>query len=245
MSSRLLEKEERKAARIEAEQRAKATERRTRRLRTLALVGVVALIVVVAAIVASTGASEDAQPTRSAAETTRLYQGIPQDGITLGRQSAPVTLTEFADLQCPFCKEFSDRQMPEIVRDYVRTGQVKIVFRNLDFLGEDSVIAARFAGAAALQDRLFQFVEAFYAKQGAENSGYVTNDFLREVAADAGVDADAAFKAMEDERVLTMVANAEREMQANGVQGTPSFLVDGGPVIAPDAVKAELDKALR
>jgi protein-disulfide isomerase len=237
MSSRAQEKERRRAERVAAEEGARARERRTRRLRLLAAAAAGALVLAGGAVAVSTGGGDET-PAPTAADTTRLYAGIPQDGVVLGRTDAPVTLTEFADLQCPFCRDFSQTALPAIVRDQVRAGRVKLVFRNLDFLGEDSVRAARFAGAAALQDRLFQFVEAFYARQGTENSGYVTDDFLREVAGASGVDADKAFAAMEDPRVLEMVADAEREAAAKGVQSTPSFLVDGRPVAADQLQQA-------
>jgi hypothetical protein len=72
---------------------------------------------------------------------------------------------EYADLQCPFCAAFSEQQLPGIVEDYVRTGRVRLRLRLLTFLGPDSVKGARTAKAAARQNRMWQFVEAFYADQ--------------------------------------------------------------------------------
>ena len=74
----------------------------------------------------------------------------------------------------------------------MRAGKVKLAVRTLHFLGPDSVRAARVAAGAERQGRLWAFLEAFYARQGTENSGYVTDGFLREVAAAAGVDAGRA-----------------------------------------------------
>ena len=82
--------------------------------------------------------------------------------------------------------------LPSVIRDQVRTGKVKLAAPHADFLGEDSVRAARVAAGAERQGRLWAFLEAFYARQGTENSGYVTDDFLRDVAKAAGVDAGPA-----------------------------------------------------
>ena len=65
----------------------------------------------------------------------RALLGIPQAGVVLGDPNAPVTLVEWADLQCPFCREWSTAAFPALVHDYVRTGKLQIVFRGLAFLG--------------------------------------------------------------------------------------------------------------
>ena len=100
----------------------------------------------------------------------------------LGDPDAPVTVTEYVDLQCPICAEASKQTLPTLINDYVRTGKVKLQARTLSFLGPDSVRAAQVAAGAREQGRLWPFLETFYAAQGTENSGYVTDDFLREVA---------------------------------------------------------------
>ena len=110
----------------------------------------------------------------------------------LGDPDAPVTITEYVDLQCPICAEASKQTLPALINDYVKTGKVKLQARTLSFLGPDSVRAAKVAAGAQEQGRLWAFLETFYASQGTENSGYVTDDFLREVAAAAGVDAEKA-----------------------------------------------------
>jgi protein-disulfide isomerase len=96
----------------------------------------------------------------------------------LGSPDAPVTVVEYADLQCPFCAEWARRAFGEIVRDYVAPGRVRIEFRGLVFLGPDSEVALRTALAAGRQDRLWDVVHLLYANQGAENAGWVTQDLL-------------------------------------------------------------------
>ena len=107
-----------------------------------------------------------------------MLAGIPQSGIYLGSPSAPVRLVEFADLQCPFCREYTLQTLPQLVQDYVRSGKVRMEFRDLAFLGKDSVTAGRHAAAAGEQNKLWNFIDVFYFNQGEENSGYVTPSFL-------------------------------------------------------------------
>ena len=66
----------------------------------------------------------------------------------LGDPDAPVTVTEYLDLQCPACAAHARETLPDLVRDYVRNGQVKLEARTLHFLGPDSERAARFAAGA-------------------------------------------------------------------------------------------------
>ncbi len=84
--------------------------------------------------------------------------------------------------------------------------------RTMHFLGPDSVKAARVAAGAQQQNKLWSFVETFYANQGTENSGYVTDDFLKDVATTAGVNADAAlqFADTNDAEAALTTANQRR-----------------------------------
>ena len=189
-----------RAARIEAEQAEAAASLRRRRLRTLLAVLGAAAVLVVVAIVVSSGGSNGAKSRPGAAqkaatgtipgqkESAEMLAGIPQSGIHLGSPSAPVRLVEFADLQCPFCREYTLQTLPQLVQDYVRSGKVRMEFRDLAFLGKDSVTAGRHAAAAGEQDKLWNFIDVFYYNQGEENSGYVTPSFLHSIDKAAGVD---------------------------------------------------------
>ena len=106
----------------------------------------------------------------------------------LGDTDAPVTLVEYVDLQCPYCAEWAVRTFPVLVSDYVRTGKLRIVFHGLAFIGPDSDTALRTALAAGREDRLWDVVAGFYARQGAEN-GWITDELVDDVVAEAGLDA--------------------------------------------------------
>lgn len=230
-------REQRRAARQAAEAAAKAREVRKRRLWQLA--GVTGLAVaVLALVIALSGGSSTPSPQPG------LFTGIPERNGVLGQADAPVTVTEYLDLQCPVCATASQTVLPDVVNDYVRTGKVKLQARTLHFLGSDSVRGARVAAGAEQQGKLWPFLEAFYAKQGAENSGYVTDDFLRDVAADAGVDADAALRYADSAPAERPLAKANADAARLKIEGTPTFTVQRGDgpvkVVSADELAAEL-----
>jgi protein-disulfide isomerase len=155
-----------------------------------------------------------------------LLKGIPQNGVTLGDPSAPVELVEFADLQCPYCAKANTQVLPPLVDKYVRTGQVKLVFRNLTFLGPDSVKAARTAAAMGQQNHLWDFVELFFANQGRERSGYVTDAFVQKLAKVVpGADVGRAMAQRNDPAVTSQLDEAAAEASRLSVEGTPTFFL--------------------
>jgi protein-disulfide isomerase len=202
------------------------------RLVGLALVAVIAVAV---AIIAG-GPKDENRPTVH--KGVPLLSGIPQQGIALGNPNAPVTMVEFADLQCPYCREYSEKALPDIVRRYVRTGKVRLELRLLRFIGADSDVLARTAAGASEQNRMWQVAALAYARQGRENSGYATQDFVDGLIRDAGLrKVDAGVKA-ED-----IVADAERQARRAKIESTPGFLIGptGGALhhFQPDTLTAD------
>jgi protein-disulfide isomerase len=247
-------RDRRRAERVAAERaEAAAAARRTRLWRLLAVAGVAVVIVGVAAIASSSG-GKASPPPAAPAQTSNLFSGIPEKNGVLGDPKAPLTVTEFVDLQCPICAETSKQTLPTLVRDYVRTGKVKLDARTLQFIGPDSQRAALVAAGAAKQGKLWPFLETFYAMQGEENSGYVTDGFLRSVAAASGVDADAALKAAGTVAAQDRLNRANGDAQALGINATPTFTVargDGAPQVLAGgqhdvaSLKAALNKELQ
>ena len=192
---------------------------------------VVTAAVIAAVLVAVLGSGSTSQlapgrPVPGAARTLALFAGVPQHGIALGNPEAPVTLVEFGDLQCPSCALFADDALPAIVARYVRPGRVLLVFRGLDFIGQDSQRAARMAAALGEQNHLWQFVDLMYRNQGLENSSYVTDTYLRALAgAIPGVDVAGALAARASAGVQAQLDEAQALARQFGLRSTPSFLL--------------------
>jgi protein-disulfide isomerase len=227
--------EERKAKAAEAEQR----DRRKGRLKKVGIALAAALFIGLIAIFISTRGNEATRkggeqsgPVVGTQAVQKRFAGIPQDGLTLGNPDAPVTLVEFADLQCPFCKQASDGSLPTLVDKYVRPGKLKIEFRNFAILGPDSEKAARALQGAAEQGKAWQFIDTFYLNQGEENTGYVTDEFIRRIARGAGAEPEAIVKISNDANANETLDEARADAEKFGVDSTPSFLIgrDGQPL---------------
>lgn len=187
---------------------------RLSRLAALAAVGVLATAGTVARAAGPVGAGG----------TAALLRGVPQHGVDLGSAKAPVTVVEFADLQCPYCAKWTREQFPTLVREYVRTGKVRVVFVGMAFLGPDSTKLLRTALAAGLQNRLWNVVDLLYRNQGEENSGWATDALLRSVGrAVPGLDVRRMLAARASATVRKQISTAAQ--LAGGIQGTPSFAV--------------------
>lgn len=157
------------------------------------------------------------------------FKGIPQRSNVLGNPNAPSTFMVFADVQCPFCAEFENGAFPSLVERYVRPGKMKVVFQPVAILGDDSVTGARWVSAAANQNKLFDYVALFYRNQSAENSGYVTDSFLRGLAgAVPGLDVKKLAKdANTDSAAGPLLQRAEQAARTARVDSTPTFMIGG------------------
>jgi protein-disulfide isomerase len=207
-------------------------------LRLGGAVGLAAIVLAVAIVLSSGGGGGGKAP------SPQQTAGVAERNGVLGDAQAPVTVTEFVDLQCPICAETSRTLLPSVIDDYVRTGKVKLRARTLSFLGPDSVRAARVAAGAEKQGKLWPFLEAFYGAQKTENSGYVTDAFVRDVAKAAGVDASAALAYAGTPSSQAPLAAANAAARRYGVTGTPTFLIQratGKPqVVGADQLTAAL-----
>lgn len=205
--------------------------RRRRLLQLMAVLAAAAAIVAVLIVISSSGT--DDEPARQAgeavagqAEVAARFTGIPQDGIALGEPDAPVTLVEFADMQCPFCADFARDGLPTLVENEVRAGTLRIEFRSMAFLGEDSETLARAVAGAAAQNRLWQAVDLLFINQGRENSGFATPEFVRgTLGAIEGLDVDRALADGDGPAGKAAIDRAQQLAQSSGVDSTPAFLL--------------------
>ncbi len=196
--------------------------------RTLLALLVAAAIVVAALLVVLSQLGGSQGSNSGEEDVGKFYSGILQDGTTLGEDSAPVTVYLYEDFQCPYCGQFSRGMFPKLVDDYVRDGKARLVSEPLAFLGPDSVVAARAALAAGEQNRYWPYYSLLFEHQGEENSGYVTDDFLRGLARKTpGLDVGR----WEDERAgnsfTRELKSVQSRAQASGVDSTPTLIFRG------------------
>ncbi|HEX3562621.1 MAG TPA: thioredoxin domain-containing protein [Solirubrobacterales bacterium] len=241
MEGRDQERERLRAERQAAESQDAAKLARKRRVQYLSLAAFAAVAVVVALIVISQsgGSSDKTTPTNVAnvkgvAEVNTELQGLSQSGQTLGDSSAPVTVTEFGDPQCPVCKAFSEQVAPDLISSDVKTGKVKYTYQPYLIIGPDSKPAMKAALAAGEQGRFWNYLQLFYLNQGEENSGYVTDTFLTSIAKAAGVsDIDKWNTSRNSTQWDSIISNGTTSAEGFGFNGTPSLVAQG-----PNGTKA-------
>jgi protein-disulfide isomerase len=216
-------------------------ERRERRMRRSAgmVLVVVAFVAVAIAVTSGRGGTPPKPGSPEArgdvAATVALLRGIPESGATLGSAGAPVTVTEYADLECSVCRAFALGAEQTLIARYVRPGGVKLVYRSLCTatctgpLGRPA-FAGQQAGAyaAGRQGLGWYYIELFYREQGAEGTSYATPTYFTGLArqiprlnyqqwrADGG---SAALRAQ--------VATEGRAAASHSFNQTPTIVVQG------------------
>jgi protein-disulfide isomerase len=165
-----------------------------------------------------------------------------------GDEKATVTLIEYSDFQCPFCKRFHDTVLPRIVTDYVNTGKIKLAFKNFAFLGDESRWAAQGAECAADQNRFWDIHELLFSRQTGENMGTYTKANLVNYAQELKLDVPAFTSCLNQDKTLERVQTDTTEGNSLGVRGTPSFLINGKLLVGAqpyEAFKSAIDEALK
>jgi protein-disulfide isomerase len=179
---------------------------------------------------ASSGAAPGpVQVSGAASEVSAQLAGIPQHGNTLGNTRAPLTLKFFGDLQCPYCRRFTQQALPALIERYVRHGRMKIEYHSLESATRDPQIftAQQLAAlAAGRQNKMWNFIELFYREQGPEDSGYVTESYLQGLAQQvSGLNLPSWMAARSDAGLLNTLREDARTASSAGLTSTPTFLL--------------------
>jgi protein-disulfide isomerase len=187
-----------------------------------------ALVGVLAGVVVATG-GQTTYRERVGREVRSLLAGIPEQGETLGRASAPVTLVFYGDLECLTTRGWALAYLPAIIQRYVRPGTMKIEFRafKTDTHDQREFVAQQTAAiAAGAQNRLWPFIETFYYEQGREYTPYVTEAFLDGIAKQLpGLDLSRWHRDRDGGRRSELVAEEDQSARAFGFHDTPAFQI--------------------
>jgi protein-disulfide isomerase len=183
----------------------------------LAIASIVAILAVAGLIYAGTSLNT---PTAS------VPPQVVQSGQVRGQASAPVTIDEWADFQCPACGMFVRNTEPTLISTYVASGQVKIVFHDFAFLGEESSWAAEAAQCAGEQGKFWEYHDKLYASQRGENQGAFSKDNLKKFGSDLGL--GPAFAACVDSgKYAQTIRDEQKTGEDAGVKATPTLFVNG------------------
>ncbi|WP_428326962.1 DsbA family protein [Nitrosopumilus sp.] len=148
-----------------------------------------------------------------------------------GDSNAPITILEWGDYQCTYCYKFHQNTLNKINEDFIKTGKVKLVFKDFPLNGPDSVLAAEASYCAEDQKKYWEYHNELYKNWGGERTGWITRSSLDDFASTVGLDLET-FNTCLDEHKYQDKVNALYEFGREiGIDATPSFLIFNGEEI--------------
>jgi protein-disulfide isomerase len=222
------------------------------------LLGLAVLIIVLAGVLVWLAAFRESGPSGLSAKLAAAEATFPYDmakGTTVGKADAPLKLVAYEDFQCPFCLRYTGNEEPTLIEEYVKTGKMSLTFKHLPLLGFESTRAALASQCAANQDKFWQYHAKLFKTQAdagqdtAEktNVGRFDEDKLNEMASSLGLDTAAFSQCLATDQSLQAVQDSNREAQTLGLNGTPSFTLNGQSIgsgtLALDDFRKTLDQA--
>jgi protein-disulfide isomerase len=144
-------------------------------------------------------------------------------GPTLGVADAPVTIVEFSDFQCGYCKKFWSETLPKLKESYIEPGKARFVYRNFAIFGKPSEQAAQAAACAAEQGKFWPYHDKLFSNFGR---GFVTERNLKKLAAEVKLEPDAFSQCLQSSKQKEKVERETMTAAYLGGRGTPMFYVD-------------------
>ncbi len=199
----------------------------------------------------------DASPGPVSASAAQPAAGTPTDpvvtaadhGRVQGDSAAKTWVVIASDFQCPYCKEWHDQTYASFIKEYVRSGKVKVAYVNYP-LGQHqfAMITAQAAMCASAQNKFWEYHDALFNSQGQWEAMAQPRPVFDSLAKAVGLDVKSWAACVDSGKMLPMIqADRERLTQA-GVQSTPSFLIGDQMLVGAqpiDAMRLAIDSAIR
>jgi protein-disulfide isomerase len=174
---------------------------------------------------------------------------VATEGRTLGAEDARVTIEEYSDFQCGACAAAAEGLVPRVEEQYITDGRVKLIFRPMTFLGQESLWAAEAAECANDQDSFWDYHDKLFENQRGRDRGAFAIDRLKGYAEELGLDTEA-FNQCLDSHTYAAALTAETQQALNqGIESTPRFIIGDQTVVGAvpyeelqAAIEAELRK---
>lgn len=161
-----------------------------------------------------------------------------RDANRQGDKAAKVSIIEFSDFQCPFCERFHTSVEANLIKQYVDTGKATFVYKHIAILGQESVWAAQASECAADQGKFWQFHDLLFDKQSGENQGAFNKDKLLGFAQEMKLDMTKFEPCLSQDQTADRVRTDSQEGQQAGVRGTPTFFINGKPLVGAQPIEA-------
>jgi len=179
-------------------------------------------------VAAQQGGDEYIDPGLGPENTGPQTVSIDDDPV-MGSDDAKITIIEFSDYECPFCKSFYTDTLPSIKKDYIDTGKVKFVYRDLplsfhDPLATLEAVAANCAREQGNDETYFKYHDEIFNRTQSNGNG-LTNDDLLTIASDMSLDSNTFSTCLESDRYSDEIQKDIADAASIGGTGTPTFLI--------------------
>ena len=154
---------------------------------------------------------------------TYLANGSP----ILGDPDAPITLVEFGDYQCHFCNVFFHSTEDDILKKYVETGKVRMIFKDFNIIGPDSIRASHGAHCANDQGLFWEYHDILYSNWTGENNGWASSKNLAKFAQEIGLEMDEWSECVTNGSNSQTILASNEDAKSLKITGTPAFFVIG------------------
>jgi protein-disulfide isomerase len=143
----------------------------------------------------------------------------------LGDSNAPITLVEFGDYQCHYCNVFFQDIEDDIIKNYVETGKVKIIFKDYNIIGPDSINSSHGAHCAGEQELFWEYHDILYSNWTGENNGWASPKNLAVFADEINVNMDQWTECMNEKPYSKTIIESNNDAKALELSGTPAFFI--------------------
>ncbi|MBI2359296.1 MAG: DsbA family protein [Deltaproteobacteria bacterium] len=171
---------------------------------------------------------------------------IAKDGPAKGSEKAPITLIEFSDFQCSFCRKFWQTTLPQIQQKYIKTGKARFVYRHLAILGKPSLAAAQASECAHEQGKFWDYHDKLFASAGSPLA--FTRGRLEGYARELALKGEVFNRCLESEKYLKKVEGETAMGAFLGARGTPTFFLNGRLIVGAqpfDVFASAIEKELK
>lgn len=190
----------------------------------------VALATVQAALAQATVLPSGAANNTAPAQAADLSQMTIRSANRLGASTAPITIVEFSDFKCIFCAKAARETISQLRDRYVGEGKISLVYLHAAFLGDESTWAAQAAECAADQGQFWEYHDLLFSDRSGEQGGF-TKEKLIALAGQLPLDLSRFASCLHNDETLARVQQDVVAAQAAGVRGTPTFFINGKPLI--------------
>ena len=170
-------------------------------------------------------AASAALPLPALAQTGEFFENRPLPEMELGAKDAPVVITEYASMTCPFCKSFHEGVLPKIKEEYVDAGKVRYQMR--EFASDNLAAAASMLARCAPNDGYFPMVDILFERQRQWSRAQNPAAELFNIAKLAGFTEETFRGCLTNQKLLDDINAVRAEGRKFGVTGTPTIFIDG------------------